>query len=137
MEKQRDMKSIELTEDHKSKLLEMCKELFPEYSQIQFSNPDDPDAGFDSIEGILHLGKFINKGRGFSVLESIHWFEFLISEFFNRLSSKLTLQQKFNGELVYGHNIRIALVENCIDDTTDYYKHPVDYFYEEFKKLKL
>ena len=28
------MKSIELTENHQSKLLEMCKELFPEYKSI-------------------------------------------------------------------------------------------------------
>ena len=31
------MKQIELTEEHKSKLLEMCKELFPEYVEIDFN----------------------------------------------------------------------------------------------------
>jgi hypothetical protein len=38
------MKNIELTGEHKSKLLQMCKALFPEYLEItignQYSNAD-------------------------------------------------------------------------------------------------
>jgi hypothetical protein len=29
------MKPIELTEEHKAKLLEMCKVLYPEYGEVQ------------------------------------------------------------------------------------------------------
>ena len=32
------MKNIELTENHKSKLLEMCKKLFPEYKDVVFGS---------------------------------------------------------------------------------------------------
>ena len=32
------MTQIELTEEHKSKLLEMCNKLFPEYENIQINN---------------------------------------------------------------------------------------------------
>ena len=39
------MKSIQLTEEHKSKLLEMCKELFPTYN-FEFMRGKD-EFGFD------------------------------------------------------------------------------------------
>ena len=65
------MKSIQLTEKHKSKLLEMCKELFPEYVIY----PADND-GF--IEGEQLVGDQ-NMGEDRPVNEfNIHWFEFCI-----------------------------------------------------------
>ena len=123
------MKQIELTEEHKSKLLEMCKVLFPEYNKITFSNPEDPDACFDSIEGILHLGNSVNENKGFIVKESIHWFEFCMTHLMYKLSYEFSKIPNAKGK-----SIHIELWEL---NKGDYFKkHPVDYLYEEFKKLK-
>jgi len=60
------MKSIELTEKHKEKLLEMCKTLFPEYNDIiMFSK--DQEVNYEEEDFI----DFDNK--------HIHWFEFVMT----------------------------------------------------------
>ena len=107
------MKSIELTKDHKSKLLEMCKELFPEYVIY----PADND-GF--IEGEQWVGDQ-NMGEDRPVNEfNIHWFEFCMTE----------LRYKLNEV----QNKKYYRIEDVYQETTNI--HSVDYLYEEFKKLK-
>lgn len=59
------MKAIELTEEHKSKLLEMCKELFPKH-EWSFRN-DLEDEGMIDID---------IRTRNFKM---IHWFEFCMT----------------------------------------------------------
>jgi hypothetical protein len=65
------MKNIELTEGHKSKLLEMCKVLFPEYEW---------DFSFLEREGNIKYWNNEMKNAKF-----IHWFEFC----FNYLCPKI------------------------------------------------
>lgn len=101
------MKSIELTKEHKSKLLEMCKTLFPEYTTIQFGNQSNY---YLESEEILD---FYNDKEDFS----IHWFEFC--------------QCHLLPKLIKSYEKRI---QYFIDTFTE---NPVDYLYEEFKKLKL
>ena len=103
------MKNIELTEEHKSKLLEMCKKLFSEYVEIDFDE-----------SGLLTLWKEKCPSTQWT---EIHWFEFCLNELcFKILDVKrdylgLSQLQKFRLQ-EYSKN------------------HPVDYLYEEFKKLK-
>ena len=92
------MKSIELTEEHKSKLLEMCKALFPEYSLKTKL----------SITGNLLLGNGMDK----KFTNRIHWFEFC----HEHLSPK-----------VLGDTNLIFCGPNRL--------HPIDFLYEQFKKL--
>lgn len=104
------MKSIKLTKEHKSKLLEMCKKLFPKYKHIWFNEC------YESIvfeEGITKQNKSID----------IHWFEFCMTHLQDKLKS----------------------FDKCFENNVDcdielmscwYESHPVDYLYEEFKKLK-
>ena len=95
------MKAIKLTEEHKSKLLEICRELFPEYSKIQFQDIYNNETGnlyFDNV----------------TIGITIHWFEFCITH----LAEKLVVD--------YG--------ASYYEMTHNY--HPIDYLYEEFKKLK-
>jgi len=66
------MKAIELTEDHKSKLLEMCKILLPEYNKIWFEDYSYSEY----IRGSEH-----KDGIGFF----IHWFEFCCNILVNKL----------------------------------------------------
>ena len=114
------MKPIELTEEHKSKLLEMCNKLFPGY-KWQFNS--------DYSKGILwndcvieSLLKWKVKGKNSQVLElNIHWFEFC---------------------MIYLYR-KIIVLSNFTFQTEDFYQtvlvdyhNPIDYLYEEFKKLK-
>ena len=97
------MKNIELTENHKSKLLEMGKVLFPEYVEIDFNK-----------SGLLTLWKEKCPSIQWS---EIHWFEFCMTH----LCDKVFIHDESLNEFLLTFNVD---------------KHPVDYLYEEFKKLK-
>lgn len=68
------IKPIELTKKHKEMLLKMCRELFPEYSKIQFQDIYNNETGnlyFDNVNsGII-----------------IHWFEFCLNNIAPKLMS--------------------------------------------------
>ena len=97
------MKNIELTENHKSKLLEICKILFPEYVEIDFNK-----------SGLLTLWKEKCPSIQWS---EIHWFEFCMTH----LCDKIFIHDESLNEFLLTFNVD---------------KHPIDYLYEEFKKLK-
>lgn len=101
------MEAIKLTEDHRSKLLEMCKTLFPEY-----------DFGFDndfSEEGILDYSIISeHKDKLSREWKFIHWFEFCMIYLAKKVykSDGITLTFK--------------------DDNNNV----IEFLYEQFKKLK-
>lgn len=103
------MKSIELTEKHKYKLLEMCNTLFPELGSVQL--------------GVREKHGWSNDFLVFGIEKSdiqtfvIHWFEFCI----NILCPQLTN--------------RTAMFNDIEDDNIKLSIHPIDYLYKEFKKL--
>ena len=112
------MNSIQLTEEHKSKVLEMCKVLFPEY-KVKFI-PDNLLEYDDQIFNYLSIEEITEKEVDFTV---IHWFEFCMTY----LCDKIFLPK---GES------RLDGIKGM-----DYYQrnenmHPIDYLYSEFKKLK-
>jgi hypothetical protein len=102
------MKSIELTQEHKDKLLEMCKELFSEYTW---------DFSWLYREGNI---KFWNK----EMLNArfIHWFEFCMTKLSSAL--KLTSNQIYN------------CFSCSVNSEGDPFIHPVNFLYEEYLKLK-
>jgi hypothetical protein len=114
------MKSIELTEEHKSKLLEMCKVLFPEY--VIYPAEDNGFIEGEQWVGDQHMGedKPVNEFN-------IHWFEFCMTYLQQEM---LTLGElpNFNNKLDYEFH--------PILQSSWWESHPVDYLYEEFKKLK-
>ena len=132
------MKSIQLTEKHKSKLLEMCKELFPEYVIY----PADND-GF--IEGEQWVGDQ-NMGEDRPVNEfNIHWFEFCMTHLIVKLSKEFTKQKLSEADYTdnqypnwfsekVSYHLNPFRNEEFEEDIL--FIHPVDYLYEEFKKLK-
>ncbi len=95
------MESIELTEEHRSKLLEMCRILFPEMFGLTIQD-----------NGYLNYYEY-KKHANYD--DRFHWFEFCMTHLARILMCKNTkhMQQLFMG-----------------------LKHPIDYLYEEFKKLK-
>ena len=102
------MKPIELTQEQKDKLLEMCKVLFPEYKYITLGISYRICNGWSNDKLILDKD-YLSKD-----CIVIHWFEFCV----RILTPKI---------LSYGIE---QLGSECLDNN----KNPIDYLYEEFKK---
>ena len=137
------MAPIQLTEEHKSKLLEMCEKLFPELEDFEIR---------DSMEDFCFQFEHIciEFGRK-KELVIIHWFEFcsryLMAKidhlYFEKIMDPLdpySLQNK-NKKLKYPKNWKqlweqrpFLMFTNNVNGMC-FKKHPVDYLYEEFKFL--
>ena len=123
------MKEIELTEEHKTRLLEMCSVLFPEvncyWEYEMYGRGLKQD--FNSVLAVYYKDKNAYKQNLFDF--NIHWFEFCMTHLMYKLSYEFSKIPN-----VKGRSIHIELWEL---NKGDYFKkHPVDYLYEEFKKLK-
>ena len=113
------MKNIELNKKQKEMLLEMCKELFPEYTIYSADND-----GF--IEGEQWVGDQ-NMGEDRPVNEfNIHWFEFCMTHLADKML-QLGELPNYDNELDYEFN--------SILQSSWWESHPVDYLYSEFLKL--
>lgn len=106
------MNTIELTEDHRSKLLEMCKELFPKNKVESLQ--------FGTIKFLVNYyeKKDPNNSKitfgGWDEIVEIHWFEFCMIHLAKKVckSDGITLTFK--------------------DDNNNV----IEFLYEQFKKLK-
>ena len=123
------MTSIRLTEDHKSKLLEMCKELFPKYKDVVFGS------FFGNV--IFSKNKIKNINWDNKVNKNvfqIYWFELCINKIVNELAWR-NIKTDILADCEY-EDFRIKLITEIFRDkfTTEKF-HIVDYLYEEFKKV--
>ena len=141
------MKPLELTNKQKDKLLEMTKKLFSEYNNIQFSFYSD-EYFSDKWSDTPSFGDILSFSRediktGRNVLINIHWFEFcmtwlpkaLITHKVNKYQPGINIDINFiniDGSMQDDYN---ELVANVLYEQFKM-KHPVDYLYEEFKKIK-
>ena len=139
------MKSIELTEDHKSKLLKMCGKLFKEESEINSipnfrisndyvlglsdhtlycENRDISDNQYDGEEVPENelLDFYTYPINCFDI--NIHWFEFCMTHLFEALYWKGWKDEDPNCVITFHLDLH------------NFKKHPIDYLYSEFKKLK-
>jgi hypothetical protein len=110
------MNPIELTNSHKLKLLEMCRELFPLYMRI------DLDIN-ENYSGTQVFIEFEQEPIG---LFHIHWFEFCMTKLWIKINS--LLNHKTSEELM--------LMYNAFWDISNEKLHPIDYLYKQFKRLK-
>ncbi len=133
------MKNIELTENHKSKLLEMCNKLFPEYPNLEVRDSME-DFCMEQDNCFIELQESGSNSRKDTI---IHWFEFCMTEVVEKilnptpLNPNRGLQDKFKNFFwkvneYWMHNKFNINGENSSTKPL----HPVDYLYEEFKKLK-
>lgn len=102
------MKPIELTEEHKKKLLEMCRVLFPELNNLEVR---------DSMEDFCFPFEHICVEYERNI---IHWFEFVIQH----LATKIYNLQNPSTTMTLYRGYLCQEVDN-----------PIDYLYEQFKKL--
>lgn len=143
------MQSITLTQAHKSKLLEMCKVLFPEYVHCKIN--DDSRILFLTKETFNINKKFEtaypNEDYNYTIEDvsedeydlNFHWFEFCMTHLAEKILDNTreydegnfpSELEMFRGTICYKLNIDAFKNE-------DSENHPVDYLYNEFKKLKL
>ncbi len=125
------MKSIELTEKHKSKLLEMCNTLFPDtkwhFWQSEIDNYPDGMLGYNQ-HAILGKHKTIQPSL------EIHWFEFCMTHLCVKIYN---LIDKYNNDLFINMLHGSILSFTHFKESGDFVAiHPVDYLYEELNKLK-
>ena len=115
------MNPIELSCRQSERLLEMCKELFPEYKEIYWnsgkgSNGSSEHLGFGTPEkDNPHFTEFIY----------IHWFEFCITKLYNEFK-----RRAIDVDLYFF----TLNPEHC--QWPKEYNHPIDYLYFKFKQLK-
>jgi len=130
------MNPIKLTEEHKTKLLEMCKILFPEYTTI----PNDKNPKFLTINWFTKQGYFIHLMDDYDLKENkmIHWFEFCMTHLIEKLFNSFEEDDEefYNRYINNGASFYGIGVNEIIFVMLSSQKHPVDYLYEEFKKLK-
>ena len=127
------MQAIELTQEQRDKLLEMCVKLFPEYKSIQFGVTQVflPLNGLGLIVNVQHILFHVNGTK----YETFHWFEFCFLHVFPKVQNILNAEQLSNF-----YYITIGYYEKSNKNKNFEFKrfiHPIDYLYSEFKKLKL
>ncbi len=113
------MKSIDINKKQKEMLLEMCNKLFPEYKEIILEIEDNYEGSKDFIQFTK-----INPNYGDTIY--IHWFEFCWTLLNKILESNLSPIKDSETIKEFG-----LICFNQFESL-----HPVDYLYEEFKKLK-
>ena len=122
-----NIKSIQLTEQHKAKLLEMCKALFPELKDLEIR-----DSMKDFCFPFEHICVEINRK---TKLVIIHWFEFCMTHLVDKI-----YYPDNHGDRSTRRKVEYFFFQSFVDSIeggTAGYDHPVDYLYNEFKKLKL
>lgn len=124
------MKQIELTEEHKSKLLEMCKTLFP---NIIWQHYDIANESEDN----LYPEIWIIQNNSEIYPTYIHWFEFCMTHLAEKIIA--TYEVNVHNQRVYKRTLNDDLSKfylEALDFSRGYNKtHPVNYLYSEFKKL--
>lgn len=136
------MKSIDLTTSQKSKLLEMCKKLFPNDKIDSFEN--------NTIKFLINYckKKDCNNDKityaGWEEVLKIHWFEFCMTHLIIKLQNSLPDDVVWREQPQYVSNVfgwKKGSKWTLYSDFFFHYPkqinkiHPVDYLYKEFKKL--
>ncbi len=127
------MVAIELTEKHKKKLLKMVKALFPE------NYGDSEDTYIDS-SGVINLWELDSEGlsEGLTSLE-IHWFEFCLTHLAEKVinpkdENDSTIRKNFEEFFIHMKSYSWFIQDPGLRES--FAKHPIDYLYQQFKKLK-
>jgi hypothetical protein len=107
------MNKINLTDEQKNKLLQMCNDLFPEYDIAEY---------FDNTECCF----FLKDGDE----TCIHWFELCVIEIPERIAEGLnTVYPKDNHAFIID-----MLMKKMLNFSALKKEHPVDYLYKMYEK---
>lgn len=119
------MKSIILTEEHKAKLLEMCFKLFKK----EIHGLTIQDNGFLNYSDTSKTTDYDDR---------IHWFEFCITHLVSKIFESFEEDDEdfYDRYINNGASFNGVGVNEMIFVMLSSRKHPIDYLYKEFKKLK-
>jgi hypothetical protein len=138
------MKPIELTEEQEDKLIVMCETLFTEYYFEFIRKELNANFTVDFLEITL-------KSEVDDVTKTVDyiqtpWFEFCILYLVIKLQDNLPSKLVYRNQPAYVNNIYGWEEGNKWTMYSEFFfhypkniniKHPIDYLYEEFKKLEL
>lgn len=129
------MKSLELTPEHRTKLLEMCEALFPEQSPFQIGIPGELRKGWGYSKHFIFGKSDIFADDGVFC----HWFEFCMTHLVEAIIATYVVNK--DGEKVYKRTLNDSLsifyLQTLLFSRGYDKQHPIDYLYNEFKKLNL
>ncbi len=132
------MKALELTKEHKCKLLKMCKVLFPELTTLDIYHKKDTDINLDTFFIDWAVDKYINKGKDneeyLNKEYSIHWFEFCMTHLANKIYYP-DLNNIARGARNKIQSFFFSTFMEAIEGGTAGYDHPIDHLYSDFKKI--
>jgi len=123
----------------------MCKVLFPELQKEAYDksfeyygNKEDAEGFY--ITGINNIGcsyPIYERDDSFHhhLFEQIHWFEFCMTHLIDKLAWENTTSDIL-ADCQYEDNRLKYLLKLAEDRPNPGQYHPIDYLYEEFKKLK-
>lgn len=123
------MKSIQLMDDHRAKLIKMIRLFFPEGKVVLFSDQKGANYFHESNEDKIFV-VLLNQ-RGFPLYSPMHWVEFCIFHLIDELykgENRDTVNEFFWGTVEY-----IKAQEADEPSDTDVH-HPVDILFEEYQK---
>ena len=122
------MTTITLTEKHKEKLIEMCKALFPEYKYWHLHSGSCDLC----TENTLDFAKDVMPR--WNSWNRVHWFEFVMTHLTDIMYKNIWKQMRKNNKL-FDVITKEGFYTQVLHHKCDIIKHPVDYLYEQFKKL--
>lgn len=138
------MKPLTLTDRQKEKLLEMCNTLFPEVKWHFWTSEDDnePDEFNETFVGYNCQYTIGKKKQPYKGGLMIHWFEFVMTHLAERilnpypLAPNRGLRDKFKDFFWEANMYAFTLSLGVKPSIGLHGAHPVNYLYEQFKKLK-
>ena len=127
------MESIKLTKKQKNKLLEMCKALFP-LDYFSFNNDQEEDGIIDRNFASNYMPKSMKRLYWDDEGSHFHWFEFCMTHLVNVIfyPNMTNINRNTRDKVKY---FFFQSFINSTEGGTAGYEHPIDYLYEQFKKL--
>lgn len=129
------MTTIQLTQEQKDKLIEMCNKLFPD-TEWHFWQSEDDDR---HCEYPLTIGysayAVLGKDKDIHPAYECHWFEFVMTHLTDIIYTNAWKQMRKNNKL-FNIVTKEGFYVQVLHHKCEIVKHPVDYLYNIFKELK-
>ena len=118
------MEKLIISDEQKSKLVEMCKDLFVEYNDVKFEIHYSANEKNDVVESLLFFKNSVEYSK-------IPWFEVCVVYLPEKIAECLnTVYPNEKQALIVDLMMKKMLTFSVIE-----YEHPADYLYEIYKKV--
>ena len=132
------MKSLALSEEQRTKLIEMCNHLFPKFGEVQLLQGHI--AAIQDETNSPYLRWYLKENNTIKLVE-IHWFEFCLTYLAEKVLNPrkpFRSQKELFCDFFWETNIAWYYSQHGslpVSNFVDGARHPVDYLYKEFQKL--